>query len=215
MLFSLTTLRHSSGKLQAKVNADQIICARQVFLVLSSLLLLPPSPSSSNLSFSTPQLRHALRLRPFLSLCHPPVPSALDFESQTSSTIKKLSLPSLPQPSRLSNVEKRALSTFDHIDALARSARAAWDRVLKAEPEVARCIGSEEGWRAGVRDVMKSAIAVGICVAGLRKWVLTGCPNMGERGSCRVELPGVGYGVGPYHAWWIVPKVMVGDKAIS
>ena len=59
-----------------------------------------------------------------------------------------------------------------------------------------------------MKDVIKSGIAVGVCVAGLRKWILAGCPKGGEAGGCKIEVPGVGCGGGTYHAWWVVPKVI-------
>ena len=183
----------------------------QLYLVLSSLSLLSRPPSAEELSYATPHLRYALRLRPFLPLCHPPVPNMSDFETQTTNQIDKLPAPSLPSirmRPNLSPDQTRALSALTHIDSLVRSARTGWERLLKEDPVVARCTGAEEGWRNSVKNVIKSGIAVGVCVAGLRKWILAGCPQGDEAGGCRVEVPGVGCGGGTYHAWWVVPKVV-------
>ena len=86
-----------------------------------------------------------------------------------------------------------------------KRARREWEGVGKVDKEMGRCVGCEEEWRRGVRDVVRGCIAGSIALGGLRRGV-----GEGEGSKVRVEVPGVGAGVGGrYHAWWVVPKVVL------
>lgn len=83
-----------------------------------------------------------------------------------------------------------------------KTARKEWEAVGKVAPQMGRCVGCEEAWRKGVRDVLRGCIAGSIAVAAVRREV------GGEgKGRGRVEVLGAGVG-GRYHAWWVVPKVV-------
>ena len=160
----------------------------ELFQALTHLELLPAIPLNA---YSSDELRHHLRLRPFLSLSHPPVPPPEAF-------------PSARPPAEDPASSKHAiLEKLDLVDAAARGARGTWDKVMKSEPAAAQCVGCEDAWRASIKEVLKSAIAVGVAAAGLRKWVKEGGKGGGR--EIKVEV-----GEGMYHAWWIVPKIIVG-----
>ena len=74
---------------------------------------------------------------------------------------------------------------------------------------MARCVGSEEEWRARVKDVIRSCIAGAIVAAGVKKWVIAGC----SEGELKVDVPGVADEGGRYHAWWAVPKIVTAAAA--
>ena len=83
-----------------------------------------------------------------------------------------------------------------------KTARKEWEVISKTPAEIARCIGCEEAWRAGTKDVLRSLIAGGIAVATVRKWVAEE-RGKGKRGKkLKVDLGGK-----RYSDWWIVPKV--------
>ena len=165
--------------------AEALSLLYQACVHLSLLPSIPPD------AYSSDELRHQLRLRPFLSLCHPPVPPPDMFPSATPPTLEPAAL------------RESVLAKLDRVDASARTARVAWDKVLKAEPEVAQCVGCEDAWRVGIKNVLKSAIAVGVASAGLRKWVSDGGKGSGR--DMKVEV-----GEGLYHAWWIIPRTVAG-----
>lgn len=113
-----------------------------------------------------------------------------------------ISLPLLPTFAEYSAlVPSAADGPADLLDAAEqamKTARREWDAVGKVGPEVGRCVGSEEAWRKGVRDVLRGCIAGSIAVGAVRR-------EMGGKGKGKVEVPGVGE---RYHAWWVVPRVV-------
>ena len=188
----VAALRHSAAVVRFNIlEATATACLAEalslVYEVCAHLSLLPAMPDDA---YSSDELRHQLRMRPFLQLCHPPVPSHKDFPSTE------------PPAKEWSRLKFSVLRKLERVDSAVRAARAGWDKVLKAESKVAQCVGCEDAWRAGIKDVLKSSIAVGIASTGLKKCIL----DKGERyrAHIRVEIEG-----GVYSLSWIVPKVIM------
>ena len=140
-------LRHTVAVLQVRYHelSATMFLAKALYELLTALAwlgLLPAVPPAD--AYSSDALRHQLRLRPFLALGHPPVPPPELFPS---------SRPPTTDPEALRNT---VLEQLDLVDAVARAAREAWDKVLKSEPAAAQCVGCEDAWRASVRQVLKS-----------------------------------------------------------
>ena len=157
-----------------------------LYAALMELKLIEALPANA---YSSDDLRHRLRLRPFLELYSPAVPPPEAF----------------PPVVRGNNPEGHnwALrNILAKLDPKTQQARRAWEAVLRSSPAAAQCVGCEHAWRDGVKAVQKSAIAVGIAAATLRKWALEGGKELG------MEIE-VSVGRGMYHPWWIVPKVVV------
>ena len=93
---------------------------------------------------------------------------------------------------------KRLDSLLEAAELAIKIARKEWEAVSKSSAETARCQGCEKEWKIKQKDVLRSVIAVGIAVAGVRKWVAGGM----EAGKLKVEVDENGY-----HDWWVVPKV--------
>ncbi|KAL8639196.1 MAG: hypothetical protein Q9228_003743 [Teloschistes exilis] len=141
--------------------------------------------------YSTPELRHALRMRPFMQLSIPELPSYAELNGATSIT--------------RSDAEKdadQALSVLDMAEEATKVARKEWEALGKLEAEKARCVNCEEWWRASVKDIVRACIACSIAIATMKKAVQTphGKPM---REVLKVEMPGEK----SYHDFWLVPKV--------
>ncbi|MCJ1390800.1 hypothetical protein MMC18_003661 [Xylographa bjoerkii] len=147
--------------------------------------------------YSTPAFRYSLRMRPFLPISVPAVPSYNEF----SSLVHPLSAYPEGQSALGESLEARRLdSLLEAAELATKIARKEWEAVSKSSAETARCQGCENEWRAKQKDVLRSVITVGIAVAGVRKWVAGGM----KAGKLKVEVDEKGY-----HDWWVVPKVKV------
>lgn len=121
-------------------------------------------------------------MRPFLPISLPVLPTFAEYSCLIPSA-------SVETPSDL----------LDEAELALKRARKEWEAVSKVGPETGRFVGCEEGWRKGVKDVLRGCIAGSIAVGAVRR-----AAGEGE-GKVRVEVPAVG---GRYHAWWVVPKVV-------
>ncbi|KAL9588484.1 MAG: hypothetical protein Q9203_002705 [Teloschistes exilis] len=141
--------------------------------------------------YSTPELRHALRMRPFMQLSIPELPSYAELNGATSIT-----------RSDAEKDEDQALSVLDMAEEATKVARKEWEALGKLEAEKARCVNCEEWWRASVKDIVRACIACSIAIATMKKAVQTphGKPM---REVLKVEMPGEK----SYHDFWLVPKV--------
>lgn len=177
------------------------------FLAHLGALNLPYSDSP----YGTPQLRYALRMRPFLAISLPEVPSYEHFLASVA-----------PRPDPKASAAKVAAQAMSMLNAAERAfktARRDWEAIGKTSAEMARCQGCEGWWRAGVKDVLRSVIVAGIAVAAAKKALNSG-GSMGEvRERINVSVgggedAGEGRGKGKgYHAWWVVPEISVVGKA--
>ncbi|KAL9106515.1 MAG: hypothetical protein Q9187_008551, partial [Circinaria calcarea] len=143
--------------------ADALSC---LYTSLSYLSLLPAYPHPP---YSTPSLRHSLRMRPFLPISLPTVPTYPEFASLISPfppDLSNLSNPSLPPNSTNPKLDTSTLNTLLlSAEHALKSARKEFEEVSKASAETARCVGVEKEWREGVRNVLRSIIAGSIAVA--------------------------------------------------
>ena len=169
------------------------------FLAHLGLLKSPYSESP----YGSPQLRYTLRMRPFLAISLPEVPSYDQF-------IASVSLRPDPKASQ-AKIAAQAMSILNVADRAFKSARKDWEAVSKTGAEIARCQGCEEWWRAGVKDILRSVIMASIAVATAKKALnsMVGVAEVKEKLKFKVrEESGKGK-AREYHAWWIVPDISV------
>ena len=134
-------------------------------------------------------------MRPFFPISIPSVPSYEEF----SSLVNPLSVKPSERSALGQSLEaKRLDSLLEAAELATKIARKEWEAVSKSSAIIARCQGCEKEWRVKQKDVLRSVIAVGIAVAGVRKWVAGGM----RAGKLKVEVDEKGY-----HDWWVVPKV--------
>ncbi|KAI4253463.1 MAG: hypothetical protein LQ352_003678 [Teloschistes flavicans] len=141
--------------------------------------------------YSTPELRHALRIRPFMQLSIPELPSYAELSDATSMT-----------RSVGETDEDQVLSMLDIAEEATKVARKDWEALGKVEAEKARCVNCEEWWRASVKDVVRACIACSIATATMKKAIKTPHTKPVHE-VLKVEMPSGK----AYHEFWLVPKV--------
>lgn len=181
--------------------ADGLSC---LYSCLTYLNLLPSS--FQPFPYSTQSLRYSLRMRPFLPLSLPEVPSYPEFSSLVSLRTPETTDVQDCNASK-DEIKEQALSILDVADQAMKAARKEWDAISKTDPQTARCLGCEDWWKASVRNVVRGCIAGNIAVATAKKGLMA--PSGNDRNITdvlRVELPEKEK---RYHAWWIVPSISV------
>jgi hypothetical protein len=182
--------------------ADGLSC---LFSFLAHMGLVPVPYHA--LAFSTPSQRYTLRMRPFLPVSLPEVPSYRDFASLVSLRT--------PDPSNVGNatpasttqaeINAQAVSILDVADQALKVARREWEALSKAKAETARCVPCEDWWRTSVKDVLRACITANIMVATAKK-ALANAGSKNAHDMLKIEIGESGKG---YHAWWIVPKIAI------
>lgn len=151
---------------QSKRLRNPKLTSQQLYALLTTLYLLPtstpqtttfPSPSETH-TYSTPPLRYEVRLKPFLQIGTPILPSSTDLQN-----LSTFPSPIFPTSTRLSSI-------FSTIDSSLKNAKNELNGVLKtAEPRTGKFVGCEGAWKAEVRGGLGSVVGLGVAVAGLRE----------------------------------------------
>ncbi|KAL8950532.1 MAG: hypothetical protein Q9222_003442 [Ikaeria aurantiellina] len=164
-------------------------------LLFSDIVTNRPQP----LPYSSFELRHALRMRPFLQLSIPELPSHAELKAATSITTADTAT------NDTSSTEQSLLTTLEFAEKAAKAARKEWEALSKLDAETARCVSCEEWWRDSMKNMVRACIACNIALVTVRKGVqkAKGKP-LGE--VLRAEMPESGKG---YHDFWIVPKLFI------
>lgn len=170
----------------------------QLYKALSRLSLLS---SPTILPYSTPALRHGLRMRPFLPILTPAVPTLDAFREAASSTSAQY--PAHGYPLGPTAGQQEALALLDAAEDGVLDAKVAWESVGKASPRAANIEACEEAWRAMIKDVVRSTIQCRLVIGMVRKWILAG--GLSSKQTLVVEV--WNSGTKAYHPWWIVPSV--------
>ncbi|PNS14488.1 Long chain acyl-CoA synthetase 6, peroxisomal [Sphaceloma murrayae] len=161
--------------------------------------------------FSTRQLRYEVRMRPFLGIGTPTLPSCEELEAATTTTTTM--------------TEGKALEAMlgqvcDRADEKIRLVKAEVARLRSVAPREGRFVGLEMSWEREWRGALRSAVGIGIGVAAVRSVVgdvdgkmstLTGIEETKARvrGLARVEIPGVKE---RGERAWVIPRVVVEKK---
>lgn len=158
--------------------ADALCC---LYAVLHRLELLKPPPRP----YGTDELRYELRMKPFAVIGHPALPSFEEFTlgaRQTDQSTPEL----LTGASRAVAGAKRGLEAISKLSA----------------PE-SFSVGSHDRWLPGVKNALKSCIALGLAISALQKTT----EKAGGSGAAglRAEVPTPAKS---YHDFWIVPRIV-------
>ncbi len=159
--------------------------------------------------YSTPSMRYRLRMRPFLSISLPEVPSFPEFTSLVSLRAPEknnLDSNSNNNGSTLASqndIKEQAFSILDVTDQALKIARKEWEAVSKANPETARCVGCEDWWRNSIKNVLRSCITANIMVATAKK-ALASTGSKTTKDALKVEVSRTEK---DYHSWWIIPRI--------
>ncbi|KAK0386522.1 hypothetical protein NLU13_6357 [Sarocladium strictum] len=143
------------------------------------LLKLPSRPYGSD------ELRYELRMKPFVSIGLPDLPSFQDFTLGTTQ-------PGTPTEDILAYGE-RALA----------GAKRGFEALSKFSAEESFSVGCHDRWVASMKNGLKSCIAAGIAFSTLQKAVReVGGAEGGLKLQAEVPTPAKSY-----HEWWIVPRI--------
>ncbi|KAL8789606.1 MAG: hypothetical protein Q9213_001042 [Squamulea squamosa] len=173
------------------------ISLSKLYTALSHFTLLPTRPQP--LPYSTPELRHALRMRPLMQLSIPEVPSHAELASATSISSEAQGTDGG------STTERQVLSVLDIAEEASKVARKEWEALSKLDAEAARRVNCEEWWRKSVKDVIRACIICSITIATTKKG-LQNAEGKPLRNFLQAEMPEDGKS---YHDFWIVPKHLV------
>ncbi|KAL8759352.1 MAG: hypothetical protein Q9199_000831 [Rusavskia elegans] len=173
------------------------ISLSKLYTALSHFTLLPSRPQP--LPYSTSELRHALRMRPFMQLSIPEVPSYSELTAATST------MSEMERSEGASSAEGQALSILDIADEASKVARKEWEALSKLDAQAARCVDCEEWWRKSIKDVMRACILCSIAIAATKKGVMN-AQGKAVRKSLEAEMPADGKS---YHDFWVVPKLTI------
>jgi N-alpha-acetyltransferase 35, NatC auxiliary subunit len=176
---SLTFLRLSL--LDAAVTwelADALSC---IYVVLHRTSLIKPPTRP----YSTDTLRYELRMKPFVSISLPILPSFDEFTRGTGQ-------PDVPTPDLLLYAEKAIVGAKKGFEALG-----------KLPESDAFSTGSHSRWITGVKNGLKSCIAASIAISTLRKAIGNNKDDAKLNVKAEVPTPDKAY-----HEWWIVPKIV-------
>ncbi|KAK9426336.1 putative Amino-acid N-acetyltransferase subunit Mak10 [Seiridium unicorne] len=163
--------------------ADGLCCLYTVLQRLG-LIKAPPRPYSDDL------LRYEIRMKPFVNIGLPQLPSFDDFTKATQ------------QP------ETSIMELLKYADGAVGGAKKGYEALSRMQEQNTFSVGCHERWLANVRNCQKATIFAGIAVNMLQKTIENlgdGDGLDGEKLQLKVEMPEEGKG---YHDWWVVPKVV-------
>ncbi|KAL8995051.1 MAG: hypothetical protein Q9169_005150 [Polycauliona sp. 2 TL-2023] len=173
------------------------ISLSKLFTALSHHNLLPSRPQS--LPYSTPELRHALRMRPFMQLSIPEVPSYAELTAATS-------IMSSDGGSQTgSPAEEQTLSILNMAEEAGKVARKEWEALSRMDAQTARCIDCEDWWRRSVKDVVRACIMCSIAISTTKKAVIS-AQGKPLKNTLQAEMAEDGKS---YHDFWVVPKISI------
>ncbi|KAK3320708.1 Mak10 subunit, NatC N-terminal acetyltransferase-domain-containing protein [Cercophora scortea] len=154
-----------------------------IYTVLLRLKLIVPPPRP----YSTDALRYEIRMKPFLSITMPELPTFEEFTHGTT------------QP------ECSIAALLESASGAIGSARKSFDVLGKLSEQDAFTVDTHERWLRGTKNCFKSIIAASIAISTLSDATKGGVE--GEEGlglGLEVVVPKPEKG---YHEWWIVPKI--------
>ncbi|KAI0137453.1 Mak10 subunit, NatC N-terminal acetyltransferase-domain-containing protein [Xylariales sp. AK1849] len=155
--------------------ADGLCC---LYTVLQRLNLIksPPRP------YSNDTLRYEIRMKPFMIIGLPQLPTFDEFSKATA------------QP------ETSIAELLKYADSAVGGAKKGYEALGKMQDTQTFSVGCHDRWLTNIKSCQKATIFAGIAVKTLQKAVEVA----GEDGDVKlkVEMP-----EGGYHDWWVVPKI--------
>lgn len=149
-------------------------------LIYDRLGLLKPPPRP----YSTDELRYEIRMRPFVSIELPELPTYSEFASSVQ---------------QLDKSDMELLSTAESTVA---GAKKGYEVLLKFNEKEAFTSQSHDRWLSGTRNGFKSVIQTGLAVSTMKR--AEALREKGEEYELTVEVPAPEKS---YHPWWLVPKL--------
>lgn len=155
-------------------------------LLYDRLKLLSPPPRP----YSTDELRYEIRMRPFIPIELPELPTYAEFSRSTA------------QP------DKSVADLYRCAESAVAGAKKGYEVLNKFSEKEAFTAQSHARWQAGTKNGFKSVIQASLAISTLRK--VEEAKIKGETIEVKAEVPGPDKG---YHEWWIVPKITITKAA--
>ncbi|KAK7920981.1 hypothetical protein PG985_009003 [Apiospora marii] len=159
--------------------ADGLCCLYTVLQRLN-LVTTPSRP------YSNDEHRYEIRMKPFVNIGLPQLPSFDDFTKATA------------QP------ETSITELLKYAENAVGGAKKGYEALSRMNDLQTFSVGCHDRWLANIKGCQKSAIFAGIAITALQKAIETEGENAADL-KVNVELPQPGKG---YHDWWIVPKIL-------
>ncbi|KAK8094380.1 hypothetical protein PG997_001065 [Apiospora hydei] len=158
--------------------ADGLCC---LYTVLQRLNLVK-TPSRP---YSNDEQRYEIRMKPFVNIGLPQLPSFDDFTKATA------------QP------ETSITELLKYAENAVGGAKKGYEALSRMNDLQTFSVGCHDRWLANIKGCQKSTIFAGLAITTLQKAIETEGENAADL-KLKVELPQPGKG---YHDWWIVPKL--------
>lgn len=185
------------SELQQGTGIGALAKALHRFYMIANYLHLVPLPKRP---FSTEELRHEVRMKPFLTLQPPEVLPFGEFQA-ASQLYGSYSDPSLSFYEDLKQDDSRL---WTDIDASLKAAKDAFTKVRKYGAHCSKASGVEQAWNKEIQGMLASCVALSIAVTGLKAAVKGNDPEQGL--GVRVDLPSAATDQ-RYVEGWVVAKV--------
>ncbi|THW11425.1 Mak10-domain-containing protein [Aureobasidium pullulans] len=179
---------------QASCTAEFASALSSVYAVLMSLGLIKDIDTQE--TYSTMQRRHELRMKPYLPIGTPSLPSAEEMDASTT----------LTSQSSFSAV-------FTTISSRLTSAKTALSTFKSANPDIGNYKGCEIGFKAEVQGILGSIVATGITLALIKKvveeiGVRTVADVQGKEDDVKEKVKVEVVAEKRFSGFWAVPKVV-------
>lgn len=152
--------------------SDALCCLYTVLRRLK-LVVAPPRP------YSTDPLRYHVRMKPFMCVGLPGLPSYREFVDAST------------RPTQSTE------ELLDYVDRALESVKRIYGIMIKVPERETFTAFAYARWLESTRNCLKSAVAAGVAIATLRK-------HLADPSKLKVEVPKPDQ---RYHAWWIVPVI--------
>lgn len=168
-----------------KIEANTTTALARALATLHNLLLHLRLIEPAARPFAQPQLMYEARMKPYLAVANPRPPLVSEFQ----------------QSQRISTTSEEALVSIDNDIKQAKTQLASLK--LKS-PEDAKYIGTESLWKAEIKQLETTCVAVSVGVSLLKRTLAKCGGDAGMEGRMAVSYPEVEK---RYHPWWVVPHL--------
>lgn len=135
--------------------------------------------------FAQAQLVHEARMKPYVAVTDPPLPTLQDFTA--SQTISR----SLTDA--VAKIESRVQTIKAHLTTL-----------NAFSPQAGKFVGTEAQWKVQIKQLVTTSVAIFVGASLLKRTLWTGDGAESLREKLEVSIPSPGK---RYHDWWVVPQI--------
>lgn len=168
--------------------ANVTIYLAEALSAMHNLLLDQGLSKSLKRRYAHIQLVHEARMKPYLAVASPAVPSVEEFLSA-------------------GRIGLLPLASLSEIDKKISTARATLALLKQEDPVAAKYLGTEDRWKLEIKQAETVCVALSVAVTVLRRVVSSAKKDSDDLRLCElldVSLPAPEK---RYHVWWVVPQL--------